>query len=129
MKGFTKDGKFHPITDYKKGIRKSRDKQTKTQGITIRKKIDPYEDEVFEKVSGWKFSKYPSGGDRNSFYGKEWINKKNHSSIAVRRNDVTGKWNVTIEKREGKGINQTSSQFNKREDALDHAIALQRIIQ
>jgi hypothetical protein len=36
-KGFTKDGKFHPITDYKKGIRKSRDQKAKTQGMMIRK--------------------------------------------------------------------------------------------
>lgn len=37
MKGFTKDGKFHPITDYKKGTRKSRDQQVKLEGIKIRK--------------------------------------------------------------------------------------------
>ena len=36
MKGFTRDGKFHPITDYK-GVRKSRDQSSKTKGIVIRK--------------------------------------------------------------------------------------------
>ena len=36
MKGFTKDGTFHPITDYK-GVRKSRDQSTKTKGVKIRK--------------------------------------------------------------------------------------------
>ncbi len=36
MKGFTKDGKFHPITEYK-GVRKSRDQSTKEQGVKIRK--------------------------------------------------------------------------------------------
>lgn len=39
MKGFTKDGKFHPITDYK-GVRKSRDQSTKTEGVKIRKDRD-----------------------------------------------------------------------------------------
>src|SRR3989304_2718867 len=43
MKGFTKDKKFHPITDYK-GVRKSRDQTTKTEGIRttsiVRKKSD-----------------------------------------------------------------------------------------
>ena len=43
MKGFTKDNKFHPITDYK-GVRKSRDQTTKTEGIRttsiVRKKSD-----------------------------------------------------------------------------------------
>jgi hypothetical protein len=37
-KGFTKDGKFHPITDYKKGIRKSRDQQVKQQGVKVERK-------------------------------------------------------------------------------------------
>jgi hypothetical protein len=36
MKGHMQDGKFHPHTDYKKGIRKSRDQQLKTQGTKIR---------------------------------------------------------------------------------------------
>lgn len=36
MKGFTKDGKFHPITDYKKGTRKSRDQKAKQQGVKIK---------------------------------------------------------------------------------------------
>ncbi len=36
MKGFTKDHKFVPMTDYKKVTRKSRD-NTKTQGVVIRK--------------------------------------------------------------------------------------------
>jgi len=37
MKGHMKDGKFHPHTDYKKGVRKSRDQKAKTQGVKIRK--------------------------------------------------------------------------------------------
>jgi len=37
MKGHMQDGKFHPHTDYKKGIRKSRDQKAKTQGMMIRK--------------------------------------------------------------------------------------------
>jgi len=36
MKGFTKNGKFHPITDYK-GVRKSRDQSAKSTGVKIRK--------------------------------------------------------------------------------------------
>lgn len=33
-----KDGKFHPHTDYKKGIRKSRDQKDKTQGVKVERK-------------------------------------------------------------------------------------------
>ncbi len=33
MKGFTKDHKFHPISNYRKVTRKSRDQSTKTQGV------------------------------------------------------------------------------------------------
>ena len=36
MKGYTKDGKFHPINPYNK-VRKSRDQKVKQQGIIIRK--------------------------------------------------------------------------------------------
>jgi len=36
MKGFMKDQKFHPMTQYKK-VRKSRDPEAKTQGVVIRK--------------------------------------------------------------------------------------------
>ncbi len=44
MKGFTdKKGKFHPITDYK-GVRKSRDQTTKTQGVKVqRKRLSGYD--------------------------------------------------------------------------------------
>ena len=38
MKGHMQDGKFHPHTEYKKGTRKSRDQQVKSQGVKIRKK-------------------------------------------------------------------------------------------
>jgi len=38
MKGFTRDKKFVPMTDYKKVTRKSRD--TKTKGVVIRKQRD-----------------------------------------------------------------------------------------
>jgi len=37
MKGFTRDHKFVPMTDYKKVTRKSRDPKAKTQGVKIRK--------------------------------------------------------------------------------------------
>ena len=35
MKGHMQDGKFHPHTQYKKGVRMSRDQQEKTQGIKV----------------------------------------------------------------------------------------------
>ncbi len=39
MKGFKdSNNKFHPITDYKKGVRKSRDQSAKTQGVKIERK-------------------------------------------------------------------------------------------
>jgi len=38
MKGFKdSNNKFHPITDNKKGVRKSRDQKVKTEGVKIRK--------------------------------------------------------------------------------------------
>lgn len=40
MKGFTRDGKFHPITDYKKGVRKSRNQSEKEQGIRLERVQD-----------------------------------------------------------------------------------------
>jgi len=36
MKGFTKDGKFHPIKPYNK-VRKSRDQKVKTEGVRFKK--------------------------------------------------------------------------------------------
>ncbi len=38
MKGFTRDNKFVPMTDYKKVTRKSRDPEVKIQGIKIERK-------------------------------------------------------------------------------------------
>ncbi|MCP6727113.1 MAG: hypothetical protein KJI69_03755 [Patescibacteria group bacterium] len=38
MKGHMQDGKFHPHTDYKKGVRKSRDQQAKIQGVKVERK-------------------------------------------------------------------------------------------
>ncbi len=38
MKGFTRDNKFIPTTDYKKVTRKSRDQKIKNQGIKIERK-------------------------------------------------------------------------------------------
>jgi len=35
MKGHMEDGKFHPHTDYKKGVRKSRDQTAKTKGVKV----------------------------------------------------------------------------------------------
>ena len=37
MKGFTRDKKFVPMTDYKKVTRKSRDPEVKTKGVRLRK--------------------------------------------------------------------------------------------
>ncbi len=33
------DGKFHPHTDYKKGVRKSRDQSTKEKGVKVERKV------------------------------------------------------------------------------------------
>lgn len=38
MKGFTRDGKFHPITGYK-GVRKSRDQNVKIQGVRLERAV------------------------------------------------------------------------------------------
>lgn len=48
MKGHTsKDGKFHPHSEYKKGIRKSRDQTVKQEGVKIRNKRYAKEVEEF----------------------------------------------------------------------------------
>ncbi len=46
MKGHMQDGKFHPHTDYKKGIRKSRSQKAKQQGV----KIKPRKQRVVAKI-------------------------------------------------------------------------------
>jgi hypothetical protein len=61
MKGFTKDKKFIPMTDYKK-VRKSRDPKSKTKGVVIRKarqvSVNQLENEWFklpesDKIKLW----------------------------------------------------------------------------
>ena len=37
MKGFTRDNKFIPMTDYKKVTRKSRDPEVKTIGVRMKR--------------------------------------------------------------------------------------------
>jgi len=62
MKGFTRDKKFIPMTEYKKVTRKSRDPKAKTQGVVIRKarevSVAQLEDEWFklpesDKIKLW----------------------------------------------------------------------------
>ena len=38
MKGHMQDGKFHPHSEYKKGIRKSRDQKAKTEGVKVKER-------------------------------------------------------------------------------------------
>ncbi len=79
MKGFTRDNKFIPISDYKK-IRKSRDPETKTQGVRLK----------LDTITGKprKFSNF------NEDQLRELINKNNkelgvapRKQIPVDRND------------------------------------------
>lgn len=37
VKGHMQDGKFHPHTEYKKGVRKSRDQSAKTEGVRMKR--------------------------------------------------------------------------------------------
>ena len=39
--GFIEDGKFHPITQYKKGVRKSRDQSAKLEGVRLKRETKP----------------------------------------------------------------------------------------
>ena len=48
MKGFMKDNKFHPITEYKKGTRKSRDQTVKMQGVKIERKSRNFPQDIDE---------------------------------------------------------------------------------
>jgi len=79
MKGFKdSSNKFHPITDYKKGTRKSRDQKAKTQGVrlkrtdgsrvkTVQFKVWKYDDapeEIQEKIiEKLRSDRYESGDD------------------------------------------------------------------
>jgi hypothetical protein len=69
MKGFTRDHKFVPMTDYKKVTRKSRDSQTKLEGVRLRrdKKIPVYNTKVNWDNKRKPFKmwivKHPEGSD------------------------------------------------------------------
>ncbi len=69
MKGFTRDKKFVPMTDYKKVTRKSRNSQTISEGIRLRrdKKIPVYNTKVNwdDKRKPFKMwiVKHPEGSD------------------------------------------------------------------
>ncbi len=69
MKGFTRDHKFVPMTDYKKVTRKSRDSKTMSEGIRLRrdKKIPIYNTKVNwdDKRKPFKMwiVKHPEGSD------------------------------------------------------------------
>jgi len=52
MKGFTRDHKFVPMTDYKK-VRKSRDPKEKTQGIKIERKKRNNSFKIGDVVKYW----------------------------------------------------------------------------
>src|SRR3989304_1818059 len=39
--GFMKDDQFHPITQYKKGVRKSRDQSAKLEGVRLKRETKP----------------------------------------------------------------------------------------
>jgi len=48
------DGKFHPHTEHKKGVRKSRDQKAKQEGVRFKKELKvPRNTEVIE-VKGTK---------------------------------------------------------------------------
>lgn len=71
VKGFTKDGKFHPINNNTKGVRKSRDQSTKTQGVRkARNRFHPkgYKPPTFgkKKPEGtWEITKTDYGSSKN----------------------------------------------------------------
>jgi len=50
MKGFTRDHKFIPMTDYKKVTRKSRDQKAKTQGVRMKRLTQLQVDEIKKNV-------------------------------------------------------------------------------
>jgi len=57
MKGHMEDGKFHPHTDYKKGVRKSRDQIAKTEGVRLKRTDGSRIKKLEFKV--WKFDDAP----------------------------------------------------------------------
>ncbi len=84
------DGKFHPHTDYKKGVRKSRDQSTKSAGIKIRKARDnnklKHNDYFKLKLNDKNFEELlelttGSGFDQNDFSIKKNVEKGDFSTI------------------------------------------------
>jgi hypothetical protein len=95
MKGFTRDKKFVPMTDYKKVTRKSRDPEVKTQGIVIRKKIDqriPERDSdlsiekinSFQKLLGSKFFKVNPANTVGKILGDVRLDGYSRTGLIVR---------------------------------------------
>jgi hypothetical protein len=84
MKGFTRNNKFVPITDYKKVTRKSRDPEVKTQGVVIRKKSAIAEENSFD-VAIKKLEKSLLEG----------LNEHEWSSDLQRLKDAT--WSVSVQ--------------------------------
>ena len=86
MKGFTKDHKFIPITNYiKNGIRKSRDQSEKTNGVRLKRNDSSNvisEEDYAKKVEWWR--------DNASDLYKIYINKFPDSTIAsdLRRSGI-----------------------------------------
>ncbi len=84
MKGFTRDNKFVPMTDYKKVTRKSRDPKVKTQGVVIRKKSAIAEENSFDGAIN-KLEKSLLEG----------LNEHEWSSDLQRLKDAT--WSVSVQ--------------------------------
>ena len=78
MKGFTKDGKFHPIKPYNK-VRKSRDNTTKEQGVRkSRNRFHPkgYKPPTFGKkkpAGTWEITKTEYGSSKNVEITKDHV--------------------------------------------------------
>ncbi len=68
MKGFTKDGKFRPITDHKKRVRKSRDSSTKEQGVKTERKARNFLKEQ-EEEENKTVAKFEHADRRTGFRG------------------------------------------------------------
>lgn len=65
MKGYTKDGKFHPIKPYRK-IRKSRDQKTTTQGVRLKRR-DPENESLDFTIAVRRFENFRDSTDLRGY--------------------------------------------------------------
>jgi len=79
MKGHMQDGKFHPHTEHKKGVRKSRDQKVKTKGVKVErlKRFDRTKIQTLIFPPNWNFTRVRQFLKRNDFKATKVVKEGN----------------------------------------------------